>query len=228
MKLDFLEAKVKELTPVHDVFDVESNLKKFDGYLENIKNLVTKAENFEITQDKHLTTATEMMLQSKNLIKKIDTVRLEIVAKPKEFAKKIDGFAKKYKDQLEKIGKTLQPKLNAFEYQKELQRRKKQKEIEDKMAKQQAEMDKEAKDAKVEPVKLPPAIVPKETTTVKTDMGSAKGKMVWTFQVEEPGKVPREYLVIDRKLVQRAIDGGLREIPGINIYETAQVDVRRK
>lgn len=71
---------------------------------------------------------------------------------------------------------------------------------------------------------LPPAGAP---IGVVTGSGSLKPRETWTFEVEDFGKVPREYLDIDSEAVRAAIKGkdGLREIPGLRIFaETTLVD----
>jgi diketogulonate reductase-like aldo/keto reductase len=39
--------------------------------------------------------------------------------------------------------------------------------------------------------------------------------------------VPREYLAVDDTAIKAAIKAGIRSIPGVEIYEEAEVRVRR-
>ena len=41
----------------------------------------------------------------------------------------------------------------------------------------------------------------------------------WTFDVENVGKVPRQYLEVNDKMVRAAISSGIRKIDGIHIFE---------
>jgi hypothetical protein len=51
-------------------------------------------------------------------------------------------------------------------------------------------------------------------------------RSVWTYEVETPGAVPREYCCPDEKLIGALVAGGVRAIPGVRIYETSEVRVR--
>lgn len=53
--------------------------------------------------------------------------------------------------------------------------------------------------------------------------GAAK---VWKFKITDPSLVPREYLTVDETLVRRAVAGGSREIPGVEIYQEDQLRIR--
>lgn len=50
--------------------------------------------------------------------------------------------------------------------------------------------------------------------------------MVWTFEVVDINAVPREYLVLDETAVRRAIQAGIREIPGLKIYQKPLLYIR--
>lgn len=58
--------------------------------------------------------------------------------------------------------------------------------------------------------------------------GSAKQTVELDFKIEDITKVPRKYLVIDEKLVKKAIKAGIRDIEGIKIYEKKTLKMRSK
>lgn len=62
--------------------------------------------------------------------------------------------------------------------------------------------------------------------TTRTDMGSSGLRKRWVFEVEAPALVPREYLVVDESAIRRAIASGVREIPGVKIWEEGSLAVR--
>lgn len=47
--------------------------------------------------------------------------------------------------------------------------------------------------------------------------------LVWQFEVEAAGDVPRPYLEVNEAAIKQAVAAGVREIPGVRIYQ----DVRR-
>ena len=74
------------------------------------------------------------------------------------------------------------------------------------------------------PVLAPvPAAAPR---TVRTDMGSTGVTKRWTFEVVDPEAVPREFCVPDESAIRKAVNGGLRELPGVRIYAEETLAVR--
>jgi hypothetical protein len=51
---------------------------------------------------------------------------------------------------------------------------------------------------------------------------------VWKYEVVAPGQVPAEYLmtIVDVAKVAAAVEGGVRVIPGVRIYEHVMVVAR--
>ena len=41
----------------------------------------------------------------------------------------------------------------------------------------------------------------------------------WTFDIVNAKRVPREYCEPDRRLIRQAVNGGVRDIPGVEIYQ---------
>ena len=76
----------------------------------------------------------------------------------------------------------------------------------------------------------PPPPVPIEKTeekkTVNTLNGSATTKLVWTFEIEDTKKVPNGYKVINEKAIRAAVKAGVREIPGVRIYQDNELSIK--
>jgi chromosome segregation ATPase len=86
-----------------------------------------------------------------------------------------------------------------------------QKELED--LKEQ-EVEQEIAVAMIEPVKK----------TVRTASGAkATLRMRWTWEVVDAAKVPRDYLCVDERSVKEAISQGVRDIPGIRVFQDAHI-----
>jgi hypothetical protein len=59
------------------------------------------------------------------------------------------------------------------------------------------------------------------------DHGSTtSARKVWKWRVADKTQVPMEYLTVDKLLVNQAVKAGVREIPGLEIYEDVQVAIR--
>ena len=50
----------------------------------------------------------------------------------------------------------------------------------------------------------------------------------WTWELEDEVAVPREYLALDAKKIDDAVKQGVRNIPGIKIFEKEEISMRIK
>lgn len=55
---------------------------------------------------------------------------------------------------------------------------------------------------------------------VKTVDGKVTYRQVWEFEVVDPQAIPREYLIVNEAAIKHALAAGVREIPGVNIFQT--------
>lgn len=62
----------------------------------------------------------------------------------------------------------------------------------------------------------------------KTDHGTTTKRKVWKVEIVDPLLVPENYLVPDLKLLQAAVDGGARDIPGCNVWQEESLPVRTR
>jgi len=108
----------------------------------------------------------------------------------------------------------------------------------------QKDLDAKAKAAGVEAVEVkipevvdpgiqePVIVVPKEVAggPTKTEEGTSFTVKTWKFNVISLDQVPNEFILkaVDSKSVKAAIDAGVREIPGLKIYEHSDVRIRTK
>ena len=79
---------------------------------------------------------------------------------------------------------------------------------------------------KAAPKPLPPAAAPEPERTVQAENGSTNMKLVWDFAVDDEAKVPAVYRSLDEKKVNAAIAAGVREIPGLRIFQRPQLAVK--
>jgi hypothetical protein len=64
---------------------------------------------------------------------------------------------------------------------------------------------------------------PAPVATVAGAVGTATLRKVWTFEVLDLDQVPRAYLLLDEPRVREAIRLGLRELPGLRIFEREEI-----
>lgn len=56
--------------------------------------------------------------------------------------------------------------------------------------------------------------------------GQVQTRKVWKMEVVDEDAVPREYLMVDEPLIRKAVKDGVREIPGVRIFEDRIAAVR--
>lgn len=60
-------------------------------------------------------------------------------------------------------------------------------------------------------------------TTAKTADAKATFVKVWKYRVSEPDRVPPEYMKVDEDKIAKVVKAGIRNIPGVKIWEEEQV-----
>lgn len=207
--------------------DPEKFKAKFDIYKVETKKLQAKAEKHIVDSDESAGVAVGMVTQSKGFVKKLDALHKKITDPFQKFKSGIDGFRKSHKDDFLKIEKILTPKIAEFNRKKRAEAEKKAEDQRKAQAEIQKKLDAEAKKEKREPVKAAPVVV-QEPEKIKTDSGTATGKLEWTHELEDITKVPAEYLLLDEKKIKHLVKAGIREIPGIKIFQQEKINYRSK
>jgi len=165
-----------------------------------------------------------MRAQAKQLDKKLVDKGKEIISEPDNFVKSVRSFINGFRDRLSTINTNLKHKETQFTYQQELQRRERERKAKEEVEALQRKLDKDAKKKGVEPVKVSAPVVAEKPKVTRTESGSSHLRMEWAYKVEHPEQVPHEYrlCIPDEKrggLIDSAVKQGIREIPGVKIFE---------
>lgn len=132
----------------------------------------------------------------------------------------IDGHFAKLSDPVKKAADRVVAEINAFQTKKLEEQRRLQREAEERARKEA-----EAFDEPPPPVAAP--VIAKEAARVVGFSGTkAAASVKWVGEVTDASKVPREYLVPDKALIDRAIALGARDIPGVRIFEQVRTAIR--
>lgn len=96
---------------------------------------------------------------------------------------------------------------------------------------QEAEMAKLTATPFDDPEPAPAPVVPIKAAEAARVVGStgrvtATAQTVWRHEVTDPAAVPRQYLMVNEAAIKAAIAGGVREIPGVRIFEELRTVVR--
>jgi hypothetical protein len=78
------------------------------------------------------------------------------------------------------------------------------------------------------PVPAPLDLPAARPSVTRTESGSAHTRKRWKFEVTDAMQVPRQYLMVDDRLLRAAVSDGEREIPGVRIYAEDDLAVRAR
>jgi len=201
------------------------------------KDLKVKIKDYEIPKkietEQELKTSADMLALVKSDIKEIEKKIKEYTQPAREFMKKVNELGDKVLAPLLDIKINLEKVIS--EYQ--IEQKKKQ---EEKLKKKQAEIEAQAKlleQLAKENEELKQMVVDKQEyaeklakievkVSAKSGLGTTTTKMIWTYEIENESLVPREYCSPDAGKIREAINRGIRDIPGVKIYQKPIVSTR--
>lgn len=223
---DVFEMPAPAPAPVN-LYDMAPVKAALAPYTAEIETMQAKASAVAIESDEDNTLAIEMGLQAKKLNAAIEKARKAFVADPNEYVRGINALAKSFTEKLLTIETGLKRKIGAYQQRKELERRKAEEEARRQAEELQAKLDAEAKAANVEPVKIEAPAVPKASGPVRTAEGTSYQHTEWRFEIQDDAAIPREYLMPCESRIRQAVKDGVRNIPGVNIFEHTETRFRR-
>lgn len=192
-------------------------------------DLVATAEELVIIDDLAAADATSTLAFIAGVKKRIEEKRTFFVKPLNDQVKKINELFKETAAPLARADYILRGKLLA--YQMDVRRKKKE---EDDRLRALAEKEQKRLEKQAEKKGLPappPVVVPVSQApakTIQTGMGSATSKTVWDFDIIDEDQIPRAYLVVDQAKIRAVVKAGVREIPGVKIFQTEQLAVRSR
>lgn len=228
------EAKAEETKPItsievpntywddarrYPILDIEAAKVRFEPYLEKIDGMWAEASALTVNNDTQNEYAVTLGTSSKQLCKKIEDVRKEIIEEPNEYVKSVNAFAKIFTEKLQVIESLMKQKIAQYRAVQEQKRREAELAAKKAADELQKQLNAQAKALGTEPVQVATPIIPIGPPVTRTETGAAHGRKAWTFEVENEPEIPREYLEVSTKKINDAIRGGIRQIAGIKIYQ---------
>ena len=206
---------------------MEAIKQTFAPYLNQIKEMVTQAQGYEITSEETNKQAVIMTAAARSFAKKIKAEGERIVAEPDQFVKSVRGFCKDFTAPLGEIETGLKPKIGAWQYSVELNRREQERRDQEAARELQTKLDAEAKEKGVESITVITPVIKKEDKVTRTSTGaSAFIKRPWKAEILDESQVPREYCSPDMRLINQGVRMGVREILGVRIFQDIQTNIR--
>jgi len=213
-----------ELVPFESAADVIST------YKPEILSIKMAAEGLVVDTDEAFKVAGTMEQGCKRLIKAIDAKRDTYTKDAEEYVKNLKTFSKSFTEDLKKTVDILRGKMEqrlAFVRIENLKAEAAAKKVQEEL---QAKINAEALKLNVEAPTVPDIKMPDRQGPIRTDAGVTISEVrTWKYELLDIAQVEDKWLIprtLDRPAVQKAIDGGLREIKGLRIYEHIGVRTR--
>jgi hypothetical protein len=234
---------------------LNNELAAFDPLRAQVTQFVGPA--MEIRVDSKVTSdgALESARDVKNIGKRIEEKRKELVAPLNELVKRINSYAKKISEPLDDAEKHLKSQLVAWEQKLAVEREAERKRLEaaalaeeERLRKLQAKEDQKRKNeltaaemfgTEEDPIAAADerqAMIDRDFDATQMTLSAEANAIeknrvsgtqrVWRFQIMDERSVPREFCSPDAMIIREAVRNGVREIQGVRIYEDIQISVR--
>lgn len=180
---------------------MDTNLTKAQEELKpTVSQLLDDQKTYDpFKDDDYLTNGTFLLARFSEAKKTVEDQRIAFTKPLNESLRSINSFFKRFSDPIAQADRDLRVKL--ANHRKALEAKR----VEEQIA--AVEND--------EP----------EVPELRKKIGGVVVKKVWTFKILNKDEVPQQYLVVDEVAVRAAIRSGVREIPGVNIYQEDQVSL---
>lgn len=207
-------------------------VQQFEAARGKILAFAEECNNLVVTDKDSVEHGKEMAKIGKKLMDTVVERRLAITKPYDDEKKRIMDFVKnQLLDGLELSIKNLRDKILSYEREQDRIRLEKERQLEEERRAKQAEMDRKLKEAAEQGNVQASEEAMKLNEEINNLAGVAPAKSkdirkVWTFTITNEVAVPREFLTVDEKKVKQAISAGVREIPGIEIFQESQLNLR--
>lgn len=210
-------------------------MQQFNAVRGKILELAERCNGALVTDDESLEQGKELAKVGKKLETLIEDRRKEITKPYLDEKKRIDDFVKLLLAEVNDAVKVLRGRILDFEREKERIRLENLRKLEEEQRAKQAEIEKKLREsaqnqdmsAAQEALKLNEELMIDAQREAQFEQAKSSSiRKVWTYEITDENAVPRNYLMIDEKKVKQAISAGVREIPGINIFQTEQLNLR--
>lgn len=174
----------------------------------DISNLTAQVKGFQVLDEDSYSKAGELLSWIAVASKNCEEKRKFFVKPLNDHVSRINLLFKNYSEPLASLRQELEPKM--LKYRQDIEEARRLEEAEQ----------------KVDNPDLPvPAPVEQPKTTFNS-IGAVSAKKVWTWKISDINKVPREHMILDEKKINALVRAGIRDIPGIEIYQQEKLAVR--
>lgn len=185
-------------------------------------DVVTRAENFQIISEATAGTANNVLHWIAQKKKELEERRKFFVQPFNDHVKTINAEFKKVTEPLEKADGIIRGKVLGWRTKVDMEIQKKNEELRKKAEKERQKQEEKAL-AKGE---VPPPPIPIPVVEVPKSVDGVSTMKIWAYEIEDIAKVPIDFMMLDSGAVMRTIRQGVREIPGLRIFQKETIQVR--
>ncbi len=240
-----------------DLITLDLDLQKSEELMgDSIKVLIMPGEELVIASKDDMNLGVLLIADIKDAATLLEKVRKQRVDPHNKELKIINGFFKKFIGELEDAEKLIKKKILDFDElekkkrrdrEAELQRIEDEKKEKDRKLKEAQEASKEADEGGSDITEEQANILKEEPAEEKIDIEAEREKLKkedekkthkfegvsstvkenWKFEVTDFSKIGAPYLMVNEKVVQAAVNSGVRELEGFRIYPEKNLSIRR-
>ena len=199
---------------------------EFKRYESVLVEMAAKAGTHLIVDAKTNEEAVVLAGQSKSMFRTIEKKRKEVIGPASEFVAHVNQLVKPLTGILTGIENGLKQRITRYAQEQERERLERQRKANEEAAKLQAEIDKAAKDANEQSVVVVSPVVVEQPKVTRTASGSASLRTTWTFKVTDFALLPDKFKQVDKVAINAEVKAGIREIPGVRIFEEQSTTIR--
>ncbi len=202
----------------------ESEVKEIQSQSEKI---IAAAQAIAVTDEKGMGEATELLGWIARAKKQVEEKRKFFVNPLNKQVKAINAMFKDYAAPLEQADTLLRGKVLIYREEQERIRRAEEERLRKLQEKEQERLRKQAEKKDLPPPPpMPTPQVQGQAKTVHSDFGSVSAKKVWDFEIVNEQEIPKEFLMVNEKAIRAAVKAGVRNIPGVKIFQREELAVR--
>jgi len=204
---------------------------RFEEAKQQIATMAAKCKNIVVNSRESLDFAKTLAKDASKIEKFIEDRRKDLTKPLVDQKREIDDFSKNLTKELNEAIKTVREQIKNFELELERQRQEELRKLEEQKKQIEEAQKKQAEEAqKTDGVHSPlPSIdmlcIRMREKELEQDRSKSLRK-IWKFEITDAILIPREYLVPDERKISAAVAAGIREIPGVHIYQEEQLVLR--
>lgn len=178
-------------------------------------SFIDLAQNHQVQDQPSADMANNILVKMNAGLKEIENKRKSFTAPLNQSLKEINSTFKAITEPIEAAKATLSQRLMSW-------RATEQKRIQEEQEAARKEEERRRKIQEAHAAKghqVSETITPVEKPMPFSVQDTTRTRKQWTYDIVDEMKIPREYLIVDKTLIMRDVSSGVRDIPGVRIYQ---------